>query len=255
MPVESQYKKSLQSSFRRRISYLFSIPIQIMATIARIYQAQFDRAPTKTLMITNGALAALGDICAQSMELFVSALLFVIFSDFLTGLCCRDPITLIANTMIPLGRSVLLSSASAWVSLGIGNAVTQYIEPQCRSSYRPLEQVPRTRVSAPVGRRESQFSLAGKTSGSGSNHHVCDFCHPRFSCRTLYLTWLPSSPPQGSRGGKRAVSRIFDDVSRNEGALTLLLSSDGSFRLLNGLHGGSDVASDWRKVQYVLLEL
>ncbi|KIO29666.1 hypothetical protein M407DRAFT_242533 [Tulasnella calospora MUT 4182] len=43
-----------------------------MATLARIYQSSFDRAPAQTLMFTNGCLSALGDVCAQSIELFSS---------------------------------------------------------------------------------------------------------------------------------------------------------------------------------------
>ncbi|KAG8988934.1 hypothetical protein FRB94_000317 [Tulasnella sp. JGI-2019a] len=41
-----------------------------MSGLARIYQAQFDRAPTRTLMATNGFLNAVGDFSAQGVQLF-----------------------------------------------------------------------------------------------------------------------------------------------------------------------------------------
>ncbi|KAG9012828.1 hypothetical protein FRB94_004974 [Tulasnella sp. JGI-2019a] len=43
-----------------------------MSGLARIYQAQFERAPTRTLMFTNGFLNALGDLSAQGIQLYSS---------------------------------------------------------------------------------------------------------------------------------------------------------------------------------------
>lgn len=56
----------------QRLSFILAFPFLAMATLARIYQSSFDRAPAQTLMFTNGCLSALGDVCAQSIELFVS---------------------------------------------------------------------------------------------------------------------------------------------------------------------------------------
>lgn len=42
-----------------------------MSAVARVYQAHFERAPTRTLMIANGFLNAVGDLSAQSVQLFV----------------------------------------------------------------------------------------------------------------------------------------------------------------------------------------
>ncbi|KAG8995072.1 hypothetical protein FRB94_009482 [Tulasnella sp. JGI-2019a] len=41
-----------------------------MSAIARLYQAQFDRSPSRTLMVTNGFLSSLADTSAQCIELF-----------------------------------------------------------------------------------------------------------------------------------------------------------------------------------------
>jgi hypothetical protein len=42
-----------------------------MATVARIYQASFEKNPRSTLALTNGTLSAVADACAQSVQLFV----------------------------------------------------------------------------------------------------------------------------------------------------------------------------------------
>jgi len=53
------------------LSFILALPLfTYMATLARIYQTQFDRSPVQTLAVANGALAAVGDTCAQAFELF-----------------------------------------------------------------------------------------------------------------------------------------------------------------------------------------
>ncbi|KAG8843306.1 hypothetical protein FRB96_004196 [Tulasnella sp. 330] len=54
-----------------------------MSGLARIYQAQFERAPTRTLMIVNGSLNAIGDFSAQGIQSYV--ILPLSFSRYIIG--------------------------------------------------------------------------------------------------------------------------------------------------------------------------
>ncbi len=72
MPPGSSPFKGPRPHGPSRLVIIYTYPFFIMAAIARVYQAQFDRSPHQTLMVMNGALSALGDACAQAIELFVS---------------------------------------------------------------------------------------------------------------------------------------------------------------------------------------
>ncbi|KAG8907308.1 hypothetical protein FRB99_004757 [Tulasnella sp. 403] len=89
-----------------------------MATIARIYQAQFDRSPTQTLALTNGTLSAVGDICAQTIELFV--LLLTELCLLVPCLAVRLHIRIIKSAHDLRGRNYDVSRTLRFIAFGVG---------------------------------------------------------------------------------------------------------------------------------------